>query len=643
MSQGPTVADPPARRTGRPGPGAAQTSGPDRLAGPGLVRQVALLAILSGITILAFSLIFPPRSLWPLAFVCLVPWMVAICIAQRGWMVHLVSFLAGWTFFLVNLSWLRPVTGLGYAALAFYLAIYWPMAAWAVRTGRRYGIGCTWTLPIVWVACEYLRAWVMTGFPWLFLAHALYRQLALIQISDLTGAYGVSFLVALVNGWLSELVVGRVGGRPGPWRRRLLPGLLAVIVGIGATWGYGRYRLSQATLLQGPRLAVIQQDYPQVTTPPYGENYLVMLASYLALAAQAAQESPDLIVFPETAWSATQNISFIEQGAGVADSESKAAWPFGKFCHEVTADFARGDYRAVRERFERLAVDAALRARLPGGRWPAMPDRGPATTLVVGCVSVELYPQQVYPREKRFNSAVVYDADGSQRRERYDKNHLVPFGEYVPFRDARVAGIHLHWLYRWLNSLSPFSHGGRTEYSLWPGRELTVFELETAQGRTRFGTPICYEDVMPYLIRRYVHGGRDKRVDFLINLSNDGWFLHSAELPQHLAICVFRAVENRVGIARAVNTGMSGFINPNGRIDSLVQRDGRALGAGVVGYRVDHVWLDRRISAYTRWGDWLAAACLALSALLWFGAICTRWLASLYRHLMPRHGGTHAS
>jgi apolipoprotein N-acyltransferase len=270
--------------------------------------------------------------------------------------------------------------------------------------------------------------------------------------------------------------------------------------------------------------------------------------------------------------------------------------------------------------------------RLPEGGLPrSAAESGPPVTAVMGSLSIELFPEATYPKQKKFNSALVYDRDGVQRRERYDKIHLVPFGEVVPFRNARLAGFDLHWLYRLLNSLSPFSDGGKAEYSLWPGERLTVFQVAAAGRTWRFGTPICYEDVMPYLVRDYVWGGGERRVDFLLSISNDGWFLHSAELPQHLAACVFRAVENRVGIARAVNTGISGFIDPSGAAYSLVQRDGVSLGAGIVGFSVDRVRVDQRASLYGRSGDWFASLCLVATALLWLGAILTRWVFAIRR------------
>jgi apolipoprotein N-acyltransferase len=444
----------------------------------------------------------------------------------------------------------------------------------------------------------------------------------------------VSFLALLVNGAFVELLLVRrlVDGKQ-PRRRRAVVGVLvATTVVIGALL-YGRVRIADSSFEQGPRIAVVQEDFP-LRTDSYDQPEL-MFARYAALGARAAAEKPDLLVFPETAWNAFQNIGFVEVEHHAVDEVGAYRWSFASKCHASIAALARGDYRPINAQialweslFRRVAPqrrELELPTDLP--RLPT--DRGPAVAVVVGAVSVETFPEATYPKSKRYNSALLYDKDGTQRRQRYDKNHLVPFGEAVPFRYGR-----LHWLYRRLNELSPFSGlDGTHEYSLTPGDELTVFELSTERGTVRFGTPICYEDVMPYLVRHYVWDGDQKRVDFLVNISNDGWFLHSAELPQHLAICVFRAVENRVGIARAVNTGISGFIDPNGRIYSLVEKEGRAFGEGIIGYSVDHVMIDRRASLYGRFGDVFARACLILSVPLWIGAVFTRWVLALRRRV----------
>ena len=604
-----------------------------RRVGP-IRHDLLLFGSLSILTLVLFSVIFPPRGVWPLAFVCLAPWAFAVCRVDRPWVAHWGSFLLGWLIFLVNLSWLMPVTGLGYSALAFYLAIYFPLTAWAIRTGRRAGISPAWTLPVAWVACEFLRGWVMTGLPWLFLAHAFHEQLQLIQICDLVGAYGVTFLAARVSGVLTEWCLCRWQAvRERRWWLNAVLSSLAALVLLTATLQYGKYRLEEADFEEGPRIAVVQENFTQISRPPYGEHRYLIFAKYLALAAEAAREEPDLIVFPETVWSTVQNIGFVERKLRSGRARE------GELGHNATSAFARGDYATVNAVIAQLeyalkASDPDQQADVQLPRLP--PEGGPPVTVVLGSVSLDILEEETYPAQKRFNSALVYDSDGRQRRERYDKIHLVPFGEIVPFRNARFLGIDLHWLYRFLNRLSPFSRDGQIEYSLWPGEEYTVFNLNVDGRITRFGTPICYEDTTPYVPRRYVWDGDQRRVDFLVNISNDGWFLHSDELPQHLAICVFRAVENRVGIARAVNTGISAFIDPSGRIRAMVEKDGRTYGKGVLGYKVAAVQIDRRGSLYGRFGDWFAILCVLCTSLLWMGAIVTRWIFALQKRLAAR-------
>lgn len=601
-------------------------------------------AVYSLFTAVALSLSFPPVECWPLAFIALVPWVYGLCTARRPWVAHWSSYIVGGVYFAANLFWLYTVTDLGFIALAFYLAIYWPMAGWVVRTGQRWRISPLWTLPISWIACEFIRAWALSGFPWLLIGHAFFRHPLLIQTADIGGAYLVGFLALLLNGLIADLLLHRAGARPvtpvakHPWRR-----IAIVAVVVFAALGYGQYRISTATLIDGPRIAVVQEDFPLSNSEP-GELSHVVFARYAALAARAAQERPDLIVFPETAWNAEQNVDYIERRNQPSES-ARSGWAFSVACHEAIAALARGDYRIANERIaaweQRIREWARDQTRPVTTTLPRLtPVTGPPVTVVVGAVSVELFEQQVYPREKRYNSALVYDPDGAQRRTRYDKIHLVPFGELVPFRYGA-----LHSVYLWLNSLSPFSHGGKLEYSLTPGDEsralgdaMTVFPLKVGGRTWRFGTPICYEDVMPYISRHYVWDGDQRRVDFLVNISNDGWFMHSAELPQHLASCVFRAVENRVGIARAVNTGISGFIDPNGQLHDIVAdeqgREYRSGASGVVGYRIANVRVDEtRGSVYGQYGDWFAWICLVLSSLLWLDAVRERWGAAAVRRI----------
>jgi apolipoprotein N-acyltransferase len=189
---------------------------------------------------------------------------------------------------------------------------------------------------------------------------------------------------------------------------------------------------------------------------------------------------------------------------------------------------------------------------------------------------------------RRYNSAVLIRPDG-RPAGRYDKMHRVPFGEYVPLRD---------WL-PWMNAFAPYDF----DYSIRSGEAWTRFPL----GEYRFGVLICYEDTDPYLARQYVAPGDDK-VDFLLNISNDGWFDGTSEHEEHLAICRFRAIECRRGVARAVNMGVSAVIDGNGRVVSLPGPDWEK-SKKIAAVLTAAVPIDRRGSAYAALGDWLPWGC----------------------------------
>ena len=539
--------------------------------------SLASLVLLS--VIFAPLAAWPPSGWWPVAFGCLVPWLVMTGWASHAPRVYLYSFLLALAFYLVNMRWLYPATGLGYVALSAYLAVYFPLAACIARHAvRRRGWRLAWAFPIIWVGGEMLRAVVISGFPWFFLSHSLHRVLALIQISDLVGAYGVTFVVASVNGALADLIAAKVDAGVGSsWRRALRDRrgslMLAGTLVLGSLV-YGVVQLHRGTTTPGPRVALIQGDFLSLVN--YGGATGHDRATdwdkkdvYLEMIQAAGQEKPDLYLLPESPWYMYLN------------KESRSA-----------DQLSRDSFAALQ----------ALSSSLGG-------------YIVTGSASREQLPYDLLATQRRYNSATVIYPDGREPG-RYDKVHLVYFGEIVPFRGTRF-----HSVYRWLNSLTPFSGpDGKFEFSLFRGESFRVFTIEpSAQpGRAlRFGIPICYEDVMPYVARRFVSGGKPtKQADFLANISNDGWFGRGVQQPQHLAICAFRAVENRVGIARSVNTGGSAIIDPDGRIHHEVRGDAQGRWPGLCGYEVGEVKVDSRYTLYSRYGDWFAWTCAVLSGLM---------------------------
>ncbi|MFZ1061344.1 MAG: apolipoprotein N-acyltransferase, partial [Candidatus Rokuibacteriota bacterium] len=180
-----------------------------------------------------------------------------------------------------------------------------------------------------------------------------------------------------------------------------------------------------------------------------------------------------------------------------------------------------------------------------------------------------------------YNSAFLLTGQGI--RGKYDKIHLVPFGEYVPL--ARIIGF----VRRWAEFISEFQEG----------RAPKVFK----EADPSFGVVICYEGIFPDLFRRFVAGG----ARYMVNITNDAWFGTTSGPWQHLSVLPFRAVENRVAIARSANTGVSAFVAPNGRIT-------KALGLFERGVLSGEVAVRRYTTFYTRFGDLFAYACLAVSA-----------------------------
>jgi apolipoprotein N-acyltransferase len=574
---------------------------------PFAANSVWVIALLVAATVGLKSLIFTPISLAPLAFVCLVPWLVVVSTSIHPRRVYIASFMVGFAFHLINMWWMEHVTGPGYVACSAYLGVYFPLMACPLRHWvRRRRLPMAIALPIVWVGCECVRAWMLTGFPWFFLSQSQYRFLSLIQISDLFGAYAVSFVVAAVNGAVVDLLLQRWwhSARPAsPEAAAVTVALAPRLRGVGpvfagvlvlATLVYGQIQLRRNTMSPGPRVAVIQGSYPlyieaddNVPQPTDEEK----AARYFELMAHAAAQSPDLFLLPETPWSMRLNAEFLEQDPASLSPGRRREWHWAHRCSDLFQAWAR-----------------EMRA-----------------TVVTGGFSTELTPLSLKAEEINYNSAFVFDPAG-RSAGRYDKNHLVVFGEVVPFRYGK-----LRFLYLWLQQFMPLAWGGTYEYSLTAGTEFRVFSLPAPSqgGRTyRFATPICYEDVMPYVSRRFVAGpDGSKRIDFLANISNDGWFVFSNELPQHLANSVFRAVENRVGIARAVNTGISAFIDPNGFIHHRVERDGRAYGPGVDGFAVANVMVDSRTTLYTHLGDGFACACMVLWFIMYADYLVVRALA----------------
>ena len=550
-------------------------------------RRARFIAI--GASLLLQWIIFPPVDYWPLAYVCFVPWILVLGADNNAHRAYVLSYVLGLAFFAITMRWLYLVTIPGAIILFAAMALYYPLVACPIRhVMRRRRIPLAVVFPAVWTGCEALRSMVAPRFPWCLVGHSQHSVLSMIQICDVTGAYGVSFVVAAVNGFVVDLVLVRLGRPcavtpPRPIYLRTSAAFTACV--LATCLAYGGYRLATSNPTDGPRIAIIQGNYPNYVDEERARNSPTMTQRadrYFELVARAARDKPDLFLLPETPWIMYLNRGFIEQPLTrwYADTYTPQE------CYNAFTRIAR-EYHAY---------------------------------VVTGSTSLELTPLDVRASERRYNSAFVFPPDGGPP-QRYDKMHLVFIGEYVPFRYGP-----LRFFYLWINRIMPFG-GPDYEYSLTPGHTPRIFALKARSQNNRlyrFATPICYENVMPYLSRAFVAADGAKRCDFLLNLSNDGWFAHSSEQPQHLAASVFRAVENRVGVARAVNTGISCFIDPDGRVHDTVSRNGVVVGPGVDGYRVARVKLDDRLTLYSRFGDVLAIICAGIWGVFYLDYILAR-------------------
>jgi apolipoprotein N-acyltransferase len=558
--------------------------------------KASLVLWLASVGLLALA--FPPARWAWVAHVALTPMLLAVARAPR-WKVLLgSSALAGLVFYGGEMYWMSMVDWAAYGGVVAYCLALWVLFAvllkWTLDRTR-------WPLvvlaPLIWVTVEWSRSWLLTGFPWLFLGHPQAACPTLLQLADVAGPYGLSALSAATAGFLADLLTHPLFLRYGD-RVRLSRTIGISLVVLAALWAvaiaYGMVRLQPTELPDGPVVAVVQTNVPQhVKEHRSDEESDRQFQEVLDLTEEAIRNRPDaqLLVWPETT---VGDINPWLLNYPVPTMKEAESYPH--LAEQIIAD--RKKFEEELERDRRIV-------RRAQSRWEAIHrlSRDRQVDLLIGATSQE--------SDARFNSAYLFrPEDGDVRREgttarswwpydnRYDKVHLVPFGEYVPFQKSAP------WLYDLLHGFTPYDY----DYNLMAGRQLTVMTTRPRSSagepppKARFAAPICFEDAFSGLCRDLVYEKGEKRVDFLVNISNDGWFYGSVELDQHWDLSVFRAVENRVPVVRSVNTGLSGFIDSCGRTELRV-----ANSAGdersVAGSASLQLQFDPRRSFYGLHGD----------------------------------------
>jgi apolipoprotein N-acyltransferase len=535
------------------------------------------------------TLIQAPISWSGLAWVSLVPFILACSPDVKVKPLFLTAYLVSLCYWLGNLYWIYQVTWLGWLAFCMYTALLWPMVAVCLRYCRIKKIPLFLAAGVLFVGAERLQGLFLGGFFWRFLAHSQYANITLIQIADIFGAAGVSFLVAMVNGLAAELIIAAEEKNIFKIGELLKIGLVC-----GALAGaviYGRYRINESEkyIEAGPLVASVQTNVPQSVKKSHQSSEEI-LEELLKNSNASIEAGAELVVWPETMVQATLDKRILNR---------------------------------VTDEYHCKTVDKILREHSKGKAFVLAGAYG--GTLKMGeDFNLDL--------DERYNSAFLYKPDGTAAEEQYSKIHLVAFGEYVPFRKGFPR------LFKLLMKFTPYDY----DYTLDAGSEYTVFGMTGKEGRVyKFSVMICYEDAVPAIARRFATKKGGKKIDWLVNISNDGWFVRfanatlrssdslrstsgkvspSTELSQHAAICVFRAVENRLAVVRSVNTGVSCLIDTLGHI-----RNGYIAGAlphqamartGMAGWLVDRVPIDKRTTFFSRNGQWLDFCC----------AVCLVWL-----------------
>ena len=470
-----------------------------------------------GTGILLF-LAFPGAAgLWPVAWVALVPLLLAVRQVGPGAAARL-GLLAGIVHYVSLLYWIIIVLGrygdlplwISMPALLLlalymsaYLALFCALISWVWKQRE---ILVVWFAPILWVGLDYVRSFLFSGFPWQDLGYSQYKALLLVQTADLTGHFGITFHIVIINSLTALLIVLWLANRSADkaaeplltmrlrhaWLYAILP-VLCMTIAVLAYNGL-RYRQISGLLAASPRMKVavvqgnIEQDQKWSPAMRLKTIDIYTELSEQAIAMQA--DPPTLLVWPETA------LPFL-----ISDN------PY---------------YRRLKN---------ALIARQN-------------ICLLSGAPYYKVVEPEIPGQERdvlSYNSAYLFKPTG-EISGRYDKQHLVPFGEYVPFSDYLPLPGPL------VENIGNFSRG-------MPGRPLACKDGAV-------GVLICFESIFPELAREWTANG----ANLLVNITNDAWFGRSSAPWQHLSMSVFRALENRRSLARSANTGISAFVDPLGRI-----------------------------------------------------------------------------
>ncbi len=453
----------------------------------------------------------------------------------------LLGWIAGSSYYAVLLYWIPdvpshygglsvPVSLLIYAGFVCFLGLTWAAFSFCfVKIYKSFPILSFFLAPFLWVSLEYIITHLLTGFPWGLLGYGQYKNLFFIQMATITGVTGLSFILVLFQ---SFFVLSMKLRKKAPFFAALTLVLLIHVSGFVSIKDIPVQENSfSAAVIQGNVSSDIQWGHLSFT------EIEALFNQHLRLSRNAALKNNDLIIWPE-------------------------------FSVPLCFGCSYGIYQEFKNRLYQFVQETGC-------------------ALLLGTnEKIETERETQY-----YNTALCLKPDLSQSE--YHKIHLVPFGEYTPYKKV-------------------FAFISRVTHAIGdvtPGEQFVLHELEG----NRFGSPICYEIIFPDLVRKFTKNG----ANFLVTITNDGWYGRSSAPYQHFSIAVLRAVENRRYLLRSATTGISGIIDPYGRILSQSKL-------------MTQTFLDETVTplykntVYTKYGDVLPYISLTLTVFFLILAVIKR-------------------
>ena len=549
--------------------------------------------LLAALSALLLFLSFPNANLFPVAWVALVPLFIALTHATGWKSAFWIGYVTGLLFLgglLVAIVLLYPYANIyatlfGYLLLVGYTALYFAVFAVLMRcVPARSGVLFPLAVACIWTALEWVRSWLMTGFPWGSVGYSQWNNLVGIQAASLIGVHGISFIIVLFNAGIATLLINRHA-----WQREIRAIILPLILTI-CCFGYGVLQLKDAEPLtrtsadtETLNVALIPGNIPQLEKWD-SQQFPRILQRYLNLTYKAATENPDLIVWPETA---------------IRSEALTGQWPlyYGRFSRtlrDIGLPILIGTANYGQE------IDTAIGKYTKSAEKKAWKD-------------VEIY------------NRVLSIAPDGKIHGAYAKMHLVPFGEYVPLA-ALLPDFIPNFIQfkpftpgKTVNLLPVFNVKDKTELSrngLGPPYQEAVFTDTdgTEPQRIVVGASICFESVFPDEFRRPVQKGANVMGIF----TNDAWFIGTAFPELHLSMAPFRAIENRIAVFRCANGGFTCVVDKFGRITTPMitpDTDQEILITSVPLLSATK----HKKTLYTRYGDWFSILC-AIACVGWFSA-----------------------